>query len=193
VIGATRTAADGFARLVSSIPIIVCSVFSFSCSSHHETAAERPPAHIAYHAETMVIPAGWSAVPEAGRSASPQLILTKNDGDAAMILKELKPATSAKNMLTEEGVCVLGNISMQSKLGTDSDERRIVQPPSVSGNGKEFCVYIYSERSLLRRVVVFRAKSKIYEVELRQNNESLPLSSEAEAQMALVNSLIRQD
>ena len=108
-----------------------------------------------------------------------------------MMLRELKPAASAKSPLSEEDVCVLGNISMQNKLGADGNDRRILRLPSAIGDGKEFCVYIYSENSLLRRVVVFRSKSKIYEVELRQNSESLALSSVVEAQMAFVKSLLK--
>ena len=122
---------------------------------------------------------------------SSDVFLTKNDGGASLSLRELKPAASAKNALAEENVCVLGNISMQNKLGIDGDEKRILRLPSFVGDGKEFCVYIYSENSLLRRVVVFRAKSKIYEVELRQNTESLALSSVVDAQMAFVKSLLK--
>ena len=62
-----------------------------------------------------------------------------------------------------------------------------------SAMGRNLCVYVYSENSLLRRVVVFRSKSKIYEVELRQNSESLALSSVVDAQMAFVKSLMRRN
>jgi hypothetical protein len=117
----------------------------------------------------------------------------KNDGDAAMILRELKPAASAKSALSEEDVCVLGNISMQNKLGTDDNERRILRLPAAIGDGKDFCFYIYSENSLLRRVVVFRSKLRIYEVELRQNSGSLALSSVVDDQMAFIKSLMRAE
>ena len=110
-----------------------------------------------------------------------------------MILTELKPADSAKTALSGEEMCVLGNISMQNKLGTDGSDRRILRPPSAIGDGKEFCVYIYSENSLLRRVVVFRSKSKIYELEMCQNSESLVMSSVVDAQMAFVRSVIKAE
>ena len=145
------------------------------------------------HTERIFVPAGWTAVPDTGNSSSAELFLMKNDGDAAIVLTELKPAASAKSQLSEEDVCVLGNISMQNKLGADGNDRRILRLPSAIDNGKEFCVYIYSENSLLRRVVVFRAKSKIYEVELRQNSESLALSSVVDAQTAFVKSLMRAE
>ena len=188
--GPIRTAAGGCERFAPYVVLILSSLFSLSCSSPQQTAADRPPAHSAYHAEKAFVPAGWSAVSDGGKSSPSELFLTKNDGDAAMILRELKPAASAKSPLSEEDVCVLGNISMQNKLGADNNDRRILRLPSVIGDGKKFCVYIYSENSLLRRVVVFRSKSKIYEVELRQNRESLVLSSVVEAQTAFVKWLI---
>jgi hypothetical protein len=191
--GAMRSAAGGLVWFAPCIALILSSLPHLSCSSPHATVADRPPAHIAYHAEKLFVPAGWSAVPDGERSSFPELILTKNDGGAAMMLRELKPAASAKGPLSEEDVCVLGNISMQNKLGADSNDLRILRLPSVTGDEKEFCVYIYSENSLLRRVVVFRAKSKIYEVELRQNSDSLALSSVVDAQMAFVKSLMRAE
>ncbi len=110
-----------------------------------------------------------------------------------MVAKELKPVASAKNHLADEDVCVLGNISMQDKLVNDNIDRRILRPPSVVGNEKRLCVYMYSENALLRRVVVFRARSTIYEVELFQENESLPFSSVIEAQSAFVRSLMSSE
>jgi hypothetical protein len=82
---------------------------------------------------------------------------------------------------------------MQNKLGTDGNERRVLRLPAAIGDGKDFCFYIYSENSLLRRVVVFRSKLRIYEVELRQNSESLALSSVVDDQMAFVKSLMRAE
>ena len=191
--GTIRTAADGLEQFVLLFAFIFSSLFHLSCSSPHQTAADRPPVHTMDHTERIFVPAGWTAVPDTGNSSSAELFLMKNDGDAAIVLTELKPAASAKSQLSEEDVCVLGNISMQNKLGADGNDRRILRLPSAIDNGKEFCVYIYSENSLLRRVVVFRAKSKIYEVELRQNSESLALSSVVDAQTAFVKSLMRAE
>jgi len=191
--GVFRTAASTLEWFVPSFFFLLSSLFSLSCSSPHQAAADRPPVPIPYHADKAFVPAGWSAVSDGGKSSPSELLLAKNDGDAAMTLRELKPAESAKSSLSEEDVCVLGNISMQNKLGADGNDRRILRLPSAIGDGKEFCVYIYSENSLLRRVVVFRSRSKIYEVELRQNTESLVLSSVVEAQMAFVKSLLKAE
>jgi len=191
VSGTIRTAVDGLEQFALLVAFIFSSFFCLSCSSPHETTADRPPVHTMDHTEKTFVPAGWTAVPGAGNSSSAETFLMKNDGDAAIVLTELKPSASAKSLLSEEDICVLGNISMQNKLGAEGNDRRILRLPSAIDNGEEFCVYVYSENSLLRRVVVFRAKSKIYEVELRQNSESLALSSVVDAQTAFAKSLIR--
>ncbi|MGA7162038.1 MAG: hypothetical protein WBZ48_13635 [Bacteroidota bacterium] len=189
--GTIRTAAGGLVRCAPFITILFSSLLSLSCSSPHQAAVERPAAHSASPVEKMFVPAGWSIASDEGTSSSTEFHLAKNDGDAAMILRELKPTGSAKDMLTEEDICVLGNISMQSKLGTEDDERRILRLPSAAGEGKQCCVYVYSENSLLRRVAVFRTKSKIYELELRQNNESFQFSSAVDAQTLFVESMMK--
>ena len=107
-----------------------------------------------------------------------------------MVVKELRPVASAKELLTTEDICVLGNISMQSKLVDGNVRRRVLRAPSVIGNGTKFCVYLYSDDALLRRVLVFRTRSSIYEIELIQENESLSFSTVIEAQMSLARSFV---
>jgi len=82
---------------------------------------------------------------------------------------------------------------MQNKLGKIGDECRILRTPIVIGDTKPLCVYIYSENSLLRRVVVFRSRAAIYEVELLQNVGTLPLSSFVDAQTAVVKAMTSGD
>ena len=79
---------------------------------------------------------------------------------------------------------------MQSKLMDGNARRRVLRAPSVIGNGTKFCVYLYSDDALLRRVVVFRSRSTIYELELIQENESLSLSTVIEAQMSFARSFV---
>ena len=107
-----------------------------------------------------------------------------------MVVKELKPVASARELLTAEDICVLGNISMQSKLVDGSVRRRVLRAPSVIGKGTKFCVYLYSDDSLLRRVFVFRSRSSIYEIELIQENESLSFSTVIEAQASFARAFL---
>ena len=136
--GVFRTAASTLEWFVPSLFFLLSSLLSLSCSSPHQTTADRPPAPIPYHADKAFVPAGWSAVSDGGKSSPSELLLVKNDGDAAMILRELKPAASAKSPLSEEDVCVLGNISMQNKLGADKNDREYCVCLRSSVMGKNF-------------------------------------------------------
>jgi hypothetical protein len=161
-----------------------------SCSSPSESLkqiAAPPPNH---PPKQMIIPDGWISLTPGQKSVSGELQLVRYDNAASMTARELKPVASAKNSLAGEDVCTLGNISMQGKLGSGDYSKRILRPPSAIGNGKPLCVYIYSENSLLRRVLVFRSGSTIYEVELLQSSESLSFSTVVEAQTAFAKSLM---
>jgi hypothetical protein len=170
--------------------LVACSTFLTSCTSPPETAREHTARPLSLSAKKISLPAGWSVVSSAKNSVRSEIHLARTGNDASMIVKELKPVASAKTSLGEEDLCVLGNISMQSKLGREGAACRILRLPTSVGNGKPSCVYIYSENSLLRRVVVFRTKSSIYEVELLQNIETLSFSTVVDAQSTIVKSLM---
>ena len=124
------------------------------------------------------------------KSARPEIRLVRDENDASMIIRELRPVALAKTSLGGEDLCVLGNISMQGKLGKEGTDRKILRSPTLVGNGNQTCVYIYSENSLLRRVVVFRKKSAIYEVELFQDVDTLSFARVVDAQSAIVKGLM---
>lgn len=176
------------------LALVACSVLINSCSSSTETVVDRPARLSSNsHTKKFPIPDGWS-ITSADKIIPPgDFQLVKNDNDASIAVRELRPVAAAKSSLADEEICVLGNISMQNKLGIENKERRILRAPSAVGNGRPVCVYIYSENSLLRRVVVFRVKATIYEIELRQNNEALSFSTVVDAQSAIVKSLMNGD
>lgn len=172
-------------------PFTLIAIFSasiISCSSPREAVKQIPPAN--HPQRQLVIPDGWVSLTPAQKYSGGELQLVRSDNAASITVKELKPIESAKNSLASEDVCVLGNISMQGKLGTGDNSRRILRSPSTIGNGRPLCVYIYSENSLLRRVLVFRSAATIYEVELLQMSESLSFSTVVEVQTAFAKSLM---
>jgi hypothetical protein len=172
---------------------VLCAAVISSCSSPHVATVEHPPAHSpSRQPEKIAAPPGWTIVPDGGKSPAAEMYLIKNDGDAAMVLQEIKASAPAQYSLTDENVCVLGNLSMQNKLGVGDNNRRVLRLPSPVGDTNNCCAYVYSENALLRRVVVFRLKSRIFELELRQNNESRSLSSVIDVQMLFVSSLIKE-
>jgi len=178
------------ARFATYIFIVLLAGSIISCSSPGESLKQSAPPPPKHSSKQMIIPDGWISLTPGQRSAGGELLLVRNDNAALMTVKELKPVASARSALANEDVCTLGNISMQGKLGNGNNAKRILRPPSVIGNGKPLCVYIYSENSLLRRVLVFRSGSTIYEVELLQSNESLSFSTVVEVQTAFAKSLM---
>lgn len=185
-----RIAKYSSARFAPYTFFVLIAASIISCSSPSESVKQivsLPPNH---PPKRIFIPDGWISLTPGQKSAGGELQLVRYDNAAAMTVRELKPVASAKNSLAGEDVCTLGNISMQGKLGSGNYSRRILRPPSAIGNGKPLCVYIYSENSLLRRVLVFRSGSTIYEVELFQSSESLSFSTVVEAQTAFAKSLM---
>lgn len=178
------------ARFAPYTFVVLFAASIVSCSSPSESVkqiAAPPPYH---PPKRIIIPDGWISVTPGQKSAAGELQLVRYDNAASMTVRELRPVASAKNSLAGEDVCTLGNISLQGKLGNGDNARRILRSPSAIGNGKPLCVYIYSENSLLRRVLVFRSGSTIYEVELFQSSESLSFSTVVEAQTAFARSLM---
>lgn len=178
------------ARFVPATFVICLIVSVVSCSSPGETVRQNTPPASSHPPRQIIIPDGWISLTPRQKTTAGELHLVRNDNAASITVRELKPVASAKISLAGEDVCTLGNISMQGKLGNGDISRRILRPPSAIGNGKPMCVYIYSEDSLLRRVLVFRSGPTIYEVELFQTNESLSFSSVVEAQTAFAKSLM---
>lgn len=108
-----------------------------------------------------------------------------------MVLQELKVLTSDKEAFDEEDVCVFGNISLHNKLSKREAERRVTRSPSAERNGK-LCEYVYAEGALLRRVLVFRTRTSLFELELKQASERDPLESAADVQTGLAMSYMEQ-
>jgi hypothetical protein len=176
--------------LARLILLVFAAAFNSSCSPPPEKARDlplRPPSPLV---KKISLPNGWSLVSREENTVRPDIHLVRDDNDASMIIRELRPVALAKRSLGGEDLCVLGNISMQGKLGKEGTDRKILRSPTVIGKGKQSCVYIYSENSLLRRVVVFRTRSAIYEVELFQDVDALSLAKVVDAQSAVVRGLM---
>jgi hypothetical protein len=178
------------ARFAPFTYFTLCAALIVSCRPSGDTAKQTASPSPSRSPKQLIIPDGWVCIPQAQKPALGELLLVRNDNAASMIVRELKPLSSAKNSLAGEDICILGNISMQGKLGNTDAQKRILRSPSAIENGRPVCVYIYSENSLLRRVLVFRSGSAIYEVELLQESDSLSFSSVVEAQTAFAKSLM---
>lgn len=135
---------------------------------------------------SLQIPQGWSVVP--GVDA-----ITRNfaggGGALRMSVKELIPVGAAKDVLDADRMCVLAQLSLQSRIASKIPERRILHLPEAVGEKNEQCYYVYADGALLRRVVVYRVLRKYYEAEMQQGDLLLLLSQLANNQSMLIRSL----
>jgi hypothetical protein len=88
------------------------------------------------------------------------------------VLREFQADDSTRGKLFDEEICFIANISLQLKTADESPLKRITKVPELLNESKGLCSYVYEERGLLRRVIVFRKQNKIYESELIQENSS---------------------
>ena len=135
---------------------------------------------------SLQLPQGWSVVPDGDA-------ITRNfasaGGGLRMSVKELIPVGAAKDVLDADRMCVLAQLSLQSRIASKIQERRILHLPEAVGEKNEQCYYVYADGALLRRVVVYRVLGKYYETEMQQGDPLLLLSQLADGQGMLIRSL----
>jgi hypothetical protein len=135
---------------------------------------------------SLQLPQGWSVAPGGDGS-------TQNFGGMGgalrMTVKELIPVGAAKDVLNADRICVLAQLSLQSRIASKVSDRRILHLPEAAGEKNEQCYYVYADGALLRRVVVYRAFGRYYDAEMQQCERSLLLSQLADSQGVLIRSL----
>ena len=167
-----RTVSREHRRFLFFLFVIIVPLLFFSCAPSVHTASSSPHETPKGRSEsTLTVPNGWIVVADSTDDPSIDVLLARNDRAATMVLRELHLLGSAQRALENEDICVAGNISLQMKLVDDTVDTRILRTPAPTEGDPSSCFYTYSRRSLLRRVLVFRKKSKLYELELAQEKE----------------------
>ncbi len=120
----------------------------------------------------QLLPAGWADITT--RSKQPQIKqwLINKDQSATMVLRELQADSATKRLLMNEEINHIATISLHSRLSLNDPEIRITRVPIIIDLKRNFSSYVYSEKGLLRRVVVFRKKDVIMELELMQERST---------------------
>ena len=137
---------------------------------------------------SLQLPQGWSVVPDG--DAIPRNFAGAG-GALRMTVKELTPVGAAKDVLDADRMCVVAQLSLQSRIASKAVERRILHLPEAVGGKNDQCYYVYADGALLRRVVVYRVLGKYYEAEMQQCEQSLLLSQLADGQGVLIHSLLQ--
>lgn len=157
-----------------------------------ETVIPHSPKHSSEN-KSFVLPPGWFHEETSALEPAELNRFVNENGSAIMILKELHAPASTKDMLEKEDICVLGNISLQEKLAQPNVVGRIIRTPSLLGNEPNFCLYIYAKNYLLRRVLLFRSKKRMYELELRQERSDASLTLFGEDQLLIAKAVMKSE
>jgi hypothetical protein len=177
-------------HLALGIAAVVCLVFVAGCASSvpppKRTAVELPLSR------SIPGPAGWIDVTDKALSPDVDYWLLAGDRSASLLLRELLPSTSAGPLPPEESLVTLAQISLRLKLAAQTTGLHVTQAPAMLTNNTAFAVYAYAENGLLRRVVVFRKHSRVYELELAQENETVSFSRHLAAQITFAMSVINE-
>lgn len=115
-----------------------------------------------------LLPEGWADI--TSRSKLPQIkqwIVNRNYS-ATMVLRELQTDSSTFGDLMKEELNLIAEISLRGKVPQDDADYRVTRVPTVIDEKRKFSSYAYSEKGLLRRVVVFRKQNRFLELELIQ-------------------------
>ena len=89
-----------------------------------------------------------------------------------MVLREFQTDSSTQKALIKEDLNVVTNISLLSKLPENNSDYRLTRVPVVIDAKRNLFSYAYSEKGLLRRVIVFKKHQKFFELELMQERSS---------------------
>lgn len=85
-----------------------------------------------------------------------------------MILRELQIDSSTQKTLFNEEMNLIATISLRGKVPDNDPDYRVTRVPSLIDVKRNFSSYTFSEKGLLRRVIVFKKQRSLMELELLQ-------------------------
>lgn len=130
-----------------------------------------------------LLPEGWADI--TSRSEQPQIRMwiVNREYSATMVLRELQTDSATQQLLFREEMNLIATISLHGKVPENDPAFRVTRVPSMIDGKRNLSSYAYSEKGLLRRVVVFQKQNKLMELELMQEQSTADFE-------ALTNDLI---
>ncbi len=163
-------------RILAALGMTTISLFLSSCSSSipepryiaSSVKKASPPAPTA----KQFLPDGWADITSKSKQPQIKYWFVNRNHSATMVLREFQIDSSSNNFLMNEDLNVIANISLFSKLPENNTDFRVTRVPAVIDRKRNLFSYAYSEKGLLRRVVVFKKQQKFFELELMQERSS---------------------
>lgn len=165
---------------------IVSLLFLFSCSSTKSIpkySKQKPVQQVVQ----QQIPDGWADITEKSKASAIIKWFVNRDYSATIILKELQTDDSTKKILMLEDLCTVARISLQLKVGEFAGERRVTRIPERVN--RTSCSYVYEEKGLLRRVIVYKNGKGFFELELMQEKQSADFETLTTEQLSVLKVL----
>ncbi|NUN69421.1 MAG: hypothetical protein HUU02_06885 [Bacteroidetes bacterium] len=160
--------------LIRPFTILSLSVLSFILASCTPPAAEprySPPPKRTVSSpapERPALPEGWADITARSKQPQIKLWLINRDYSGTMVLREFQGDASALRPLLSDEMMLAASLSLRSKVPENDPDFRVTRVPAVIDRKRNLISYAYSEKGLLRRVVVFRSMGKLMELELMQ-------------------------
>ena len=176
--------------LRSGIAAAACLIVLAGCATSIPTrpkAVVEPPL-----SRSIPAPAGWLDVTDKALSPDVEYWFLAGDRSASLLLKELQLRSPAGSAVSHESLVTLAHVSLRLKFADRGSGLRVTQAPSLVESNPAFAMYSYAEQGLLRRVLVFRKQSRLFELELAQEREDDVFASHLAAQFAFAQAVLRQ-
>lgn len=177
-------------RAVWICAVAACLMVLAGCSASIGTRVKSVPEPPL--SRSIAPPGGWIDATDKALSPDVEYWLMADDRSASMILKELRSSVPGVSPASNESVVTLAHISLRLKLAVLGNGMRVTQVPAMFDANPAYAVYAYSEKNLLRRVLVFRKRSRLYELELAQETEVEGISRHMSAQISFAMSVLKK-
>ncbi|MEW5797898.1 MAG: hypothetical protein AB1728_02720 [Bacteroidota bacterium] len=168
---------------------VVSSMFLFSCSSTKSVpkySKQKPVQQVMQER----LPDGWADITDKSKVPAIKKWFVNRDYSATLVLKELQSDDSTKKALAQEDICTAANLSLHLKVGEFAGERRVTRIPERLN--RTTCSYVYEEKGLLRRVIVYKNGKGFFELELMQENQSADFETLTNEQLSVLKVLSKK-
>jgi hypothetical protein len=118
------------------------------------------------------LPPGWANITSKSNRTEIKYWLVNRDFSATMVLRELQTDSSSQKIAKNGELIIAANISLLSKIPDNNSDYRVTRVPENIDTKRNFLSYAYSEKGLLRRVIVFKKQLQLFELELMQERSS---------------------
>lgn len=158
---------------INCVVVICVLIFLSSCSSSFpEPKYNKPSAKKNIVTAKQFFPTGWANITSKSKRPDIQYWLVNREYSATMVLREIQTDSSTQKILRNGELSNVANISLLSKIPENNTDFRVTRVPTNIDAKRNFFSYAFSEKGLLRRVIIFKKQRQLYELELIQEQAS---------------------